>query len=184
MIREEHKRAATLVLAKCATKDLWFPNIGESTILGWAEVFAESGLTADELIDGVDRAYKKEEQGYRPLPASIVSHARAAYFDALRDLPEDRRQLMNEANYVLQDMGFLPPVAHRWARLVALGRTPNVDLSEEQMAEFRRRLTERQALNAQPPKKIDYSKLLRSVDEAFKDEIKKPASPPAEDSDG
>jgi hypothetical protein len=155
------------VLAKCATKDLWFPNVGETTILGWAEVFANTGLTADELVAGVDRAYEKEEQGYRPLPASIVNHARAAYFDALRDLPEDRRKLMDQANYVLQDMGFLPPVAHRWARRVALGRTPNVDLTEEQLDEFRRRMAERQALEATPARPIDISNIGRPVNEAI-----------------
>jgi len=165
MISEEHKRAAVLVLAKCATKDLWFPNVGETTILGWAEVFADCGLTADELLDGVDRAYKKEEQGYRPLPASIVSHARAAYFDALRELPEERRELMNEANFVLQDMGVSPPVAHKWARRVALGRSPNIDLTEEQQAEFKRRMAQRVELQAMPPRRIDISKIARPVQE-------------------
>lgn len=166
MITEESKRTATLVLAKCSAKDLWFPNIGEVAILGWAEVFAESGLTCEELLDGVDRAYQKAEEGYRPLPASIVSNARAAYFEALRELPDDRRKLMDEANYVLQDMGFTPPVAHRWARRVALGRTPNVDLSEEQLAEFRRRMTERQAIATMTPRPLDATSFTRPVADA------------------
>ncbi|WP_280475467.1 hypothetical protein [Nocardia asiatica] len=165
MSSEDYKRAAALVLAKCATKDLWFPNVGETTILGWAEVFAESGLTTDELLDGVERAYNKAEEGYRPLPASIVNHARAAYFDALRELPEERRKLMDQANYVLQDMGFSPPVAHRWARRVALGRTPNVALSEEQQAEFRRRLAERQEIENLPRRQIDPGKFGRPADD-------------------
>jgi hypothetical protein len=165
MISDEYKRAAALVLAKCATKDLWFPNIGETAILGWAEVFQDSRLTTDELLDGVDRAYRKEEQGYRPLPASIVTHARAAYFDALRDLPDDRRALMDQANYVLQDMGFAPPVAHRWARRVALGKSPNVALNDEQLAEFRRRMAEREALEAAPPRPMPIGTVTRSVDE-------------------
>lgn len=163
MSSENYKSAATLVLAKCATKDLWFPNIGEAAILGWAEVFADSGLTTDELIDGVDRAYAKAEEGYRPLPAGIVTHARAAYFDALRELPDDRRVLLDQAVYVLQDMGFAPPVAHRWARRVAVGKEPNVDLTENQMADFRRRMAERQALDSQPKREIDTSGVTRSV---------------------
>lgn len=170
MISDEYKRAAALVLAKCATKDLWFPNIGETAILGWAEVFQDSRLTTDELLDGVDRAYRTEEQGYRPLPASIVTHARAAYFDALRDLPDDRRALMDQANYVLQDMGFAPPVAHRWARRVALGKTPNVALSEDQLTEFRRRMAEREALEAAPARPIDIGRIMRSVDEPGSDD--------------
>lgn len=172
MISEESKRAATLVLAKCATKDLWFPNVGETAILGWAEVFEDCGLSADELLAGVDRAYDKEERDYRPLPASIVNHARAAYFDALRELPEDRRKVMDQANYVLQDMGFLPPVAHRWARRVALGRTPNVDLTDEQMAEFRRRMAEREVLEQNPLRSINISGFARPVNEVIADERK------------
>lgn len=164
MISDEYKRAATLVLAKCATKDLWFPNVGETTILGWAEVFQDSRLTTDELLNGVDHAYRKEEQGYRPLPASIVSHARAAYFDALRELPDDRRELMEEANYVLQDMGIAPPDAHKFARRVALGREPQFKLTDEQTAEFRRRLAERQALSEQPRRQIDLSKVAKPAD--------------------
>ncbi len=166
MISEEHKRAAVLVLAKCATKDLWFPNVGETTILGWAEVFADCGLTAEELLDGVDHAYRKEEQGYRPLPASIVSHARAAYFDALRDLTEDRRKLMDQANYVLQDMGYSPPVAHRWARQVALGREPSIELTAEQLAEFQQRLAERQELESRPVRSLDTSKVFRRINDS------------------
>lgn len=170
MISEESKRAATLVLAKCATKDLWFPNVGETAILGWAEVFEESRLSVDELLDGVDRAYRKEEQGYRPLPASIVSHARTAYFDALRDLPEEHRKLMDEANYVLQHMGIIPPVATRWSRQMALGRKTNIDLTEEQMSEFRRRMAERQALKEAPVRPLDFGSFARPVREVVADD--------------
>lgn len=145
---------AAMVLAKCAANDPWFPKGGDALVQGWAEVFAESRLSRDDLLSGVARAYRVEESGYRPLPASIVKHARAAYFEALRELPDERRADMDEANFVLQDMGISPPQAHQFARAVALRRTPELELSEDQLVEFRRRMTERHALQSQPARPV------------------------------
>lgn len=133
-------QTATLVLAKCAANDPWFPNGGEATVLAWAEAFAESGLSREDLLAGVARAYRESPDGFKPLAASIVRHARAAYFEQLREIPDDRRALMDEANYALQDMGISPPEAHRYARRVALGRKPHLQLTAEQDAELRQRL--------------------------------------------
>ncbi|MFC9768984.1 hypothetical protein [Rhodococcus jostii] len=145
---------ATLVLGKCASKDPWFPVGGDALIQGWAEVFAACGLSREDLLAGVELAYLKSEDGFKPLPASIVRFARDAYFESLKALPEDRRQLMEEANHILQGMGIAPPDAHRYARRVALGREPQFRLTDTQHTEFRRRLAERQALQAQPRKPI------------------------------
>ncbi|KIA63032.1 hypothetical protein [Nocardia vulneris] len=146
MISDDDRATAALVLAKCAANDPWFPHGGESTVLAWAEVFGESGLSREDLLSGVARAYRMAEEGFRPLPASIVRHARAAYFEQLKALTDEQRELMEEANYVLQDMGISPPEAHRFARRVALGREPQLQLTEQQATEFRRRLQERQQL--------------------------------------
>lgn len=154
MITEADIATATKVLAKCSANDPWFPNGGEATIMAWAECFAESGLSEEDLLAGVARAYRTAEDGFRPLPAAIVKHARAAYFEQLQSLPEDRRQVMEEANHILQDMGIAPPQAHRFARRVALGRSTPFRLSDEQDAEFRRRLSERRELQADPRKVI------------------------------
>lgn len=145
---------ATLVLAKCAANDPWFPNGGDAVTLAWAEQFADCGLSREDLLAGVARAYRISEDGFKPLPASIVKHARDAYFESLKALPDDRRQLMEEASHILQDMEISPPDAHRFARRVALGREPQFRLTDEQNAEFRRRLAERQALEAEPRKAI------------------------------
>ncbi|MFC8531893.1 hypothetical protein [Nocardia sp. NPDC057227] len=165
MITDEDRQTAGMVLAKCAANDPWFPAGGESTVLAWAEVFSESGLGREDLLAGVARAYRVCEDGFRPLPASVVRHARAAYFEQLKSLPEDRRQLMERANHVLQDMGFAPPVAHRWARRVALGRSPNVNLTEDQIAEFKKRMAEREAIEQSPPRPMGEIEFGRSVDE-------------------
>lgn len=165
MITDDDKITAAMVLAKCAANDPWFPAGGETTVLAWAEVFGDSGLSREDLLAGVARAYRLAEEGFRPLPASIVRHARAAYFEMLKALPDDRRELMEEANYVLQDMDISPPDAHRFARRVALGRDPHFTLTDEQQAEFRRRLTERQAIRNMPRRRIDPGMFGRLVDE-------------------
>jgi hypothetical protein len=169
VITDNDRQTAAMVLAKCAANDPWFPAGGETTVLAWAEVFADSGLAREDLLAGVARAYRLAEEGFRPLPASIVRHSRAAYFEQLRQLSDGQRERMDQANYVLQDMGFLPPVAHRWARRVALGRTPNVDLSQEELAEFQRRMTERQAVAQMTPRPLDMGSVARPVNEVIAD---------------
>lgn len=167
MITDDDKHTAAIVLAKCAANDPWFPAGGESTILAWAEVFSESGLCREDLLAGAARAYRLADEGFKPLPGSIVRHARDGYFEALKALPDDKRQLMETANHVLQDMGFSPPDAHRFSRRVALGRTPDVRLDEEQLAEFRHKLAERQALEATPPKPLGLGGIVKTVNEVL-----------------
>lgn len=150
MITDDDKRTASLVLAKCAANDPWFPNGGESTILAWAEVFSETGLSCDDLLSGVTRAYRVEESGFKPLPASVVKHARLAYTEALHGMTQAERDSMDDACHVLQEMGWLPPEAHRWVRAVKAGRRKPFELSPDQEAEFRERMADRKALEAKP----------------------------------
>ncbi|MBM4686445.1 hypothetical protein GS532_22515 [Rhodococcus hoagii] len=55
---------------------------------------------------GVTRAYRLEGSPFKPLPASIVKHARLAYTEALQGLSKQEREAMEEASHILQDMGF------------------------------------------------------------------------------
>lgn len=153
-MNERDIETAAMVLAKCAANDPWFPQGGEAIIHAWAEVFTESGLSREDLLAGVARAYRVSEDGFRPLPAAIVKHARAAYFEQLQALPDERRELMENANHILQDMGITPPNAHRFARRVALGRSTPFRLTDEQDAEFRRRMEERKELASAPRRAI------------------------------
>ncbi|MGC0365046.1 hypothetical protein ABH922_003030 [Rhodococcus sp. 27YEA15] len=149
----DHQQTAALVLAKCAANDPWFPNGGESIVMAWAEVFAESGLAREDLLAGVARAYRLADEGFKPLPASIVKHARAAYFESLKALPEAKRELMEEASHILQELGLTPPQAHTYARRIALGRRPLRPLTADQDTALRSRLAERQALKASPDRR-------------------------------
>lgn len=139
-------QTSALVLAKCASNDPWFPKPGEALVKAWAEVFAASHLSREDLLAGVARAYQIEEEGFRPLPASIVKHARAAYFEALGALDDEQRDRMLTMAYELEDMGFPPPVAQKHVRRVALGRSPVIDLSEQEQRELFDRVQARLAL--------------------------------------
>lgn len=152
-VTDRDLQTASAVLARCAGFDPWFPGVGDAAIHAWAEVFATSRLAAEDLLAGVERAYRLNEDGYRPLPGSIVKHARAAYYERLDELPEDR---IDETNHVLQDMGYTPPEAHRLARRMALGRSVP-ELSDAEYAELSQRLTERRALQASPRRAVQAS---------------------------
>ncbi|TDP29892.1 hypothetical protein [Nocardia ignorata] len=162
----EYLDIAREVLQHCSGYDLWFPTPSQTAIVAWANVFATSKLSREDLIAGVDRAYQTEAPGYRPLPASIISYARTAYFEALRNLPDDRRRLMDEANYALQDIGFSTNEAHRYSRAVALGRVPSVQLTNDQADQLRARLARTREQLEQPPRHLEpLWKVLREATE-------------------
>lgn len=145
---------ATQVFKRCGGYDLWFPTPSQTAIVAWANLFAETRLSREDLLAGVDLAYTREAPGYRPLPASIIRYAHTAYFEALRDLPDGKRALMDEANYALQGMGFTTNEAHRYSRAIALGRRTDLTLTPEQDTQLRARLTIAKQRLAQPPRQL------------------------------
>lgn len=146
---------ATIVLANCRSHDPMFSKASDSMILAWARVLEKSGMSRADLLAGVDFAYENAEQGFRPLAATIVQKAQAAYFEALKELPDERRAIMEEANYALQDMGFTPNQAHRYSRAIALSRKADLTLTAEQDSELRKRLAAvRERLN-EPPRQLE-----------------------------
>jgi hypothetical protein len=152
---EQYIDITQAVFERCNGYDLWFPHPSQTAIVAWAHVFAESRLSREDLLAGVDLAYRKNPENYRPTPAAIVTHAQATYFEALRDLPDDRRKLMDTANYSLQDMGFGPNDAHRYSRAIALGRNPTINLTADQDAELRHRITAARELLNEPPRHLE-----------------------------
>lgn len=142
---------ATLVLAKCSAVDLWFPNASDAAVLAWAHEFSTSRLDRADLLAGVSRAYRVEPDGYRPTPASLIRHGRAAYLDALRELPEDKRADLDRACHELQDIGVPTTLAHRVARLGALGRPWRHLVDEDQARQLIDRMANRPVLTPNPP---------------------------------
>jgi hypothetical protein len=70
-------RVAAAVLAKCASKDPFFPKPSPALAMGWGEEFECWNLTVDDLLAGVTKAYHDNGAGFRPLPKDIVDAARA-----------------------------------------------------------------------------------------------------------
>lgn len=146
---------ASLILANCRSYDPMFAKASDSMALAWARVFEKSGMSRADLLAGVDYAYLKAEEGFRPLAATIVQKAQAAYFEALKELPDERRAMMEEANHALQDMGFAPNQAHRYSRAIALGRKADLILTAEQDTSLRAMLAKaRERLN-EPPRQLE-----------------------------
>lgn len=98
-------RVAAAVLAKCASKDPFFPKPSAALAIGWGEEFECWNLTVDDLLAGVTKAYRDNGNGFRPLPKDIVDAARAIRRDrsdreddaqrALREKRNDRKALEN-----------------------------------------------------------------------------------------
>lgn len=72
----DYNRVAAAVLAKCASKDPFFPKPSAALAIGWGEEFECWNLTVDQLLAGVTRAYRDHGNGFRPLPKDIVDAAR------------------------------------------------------------------------------------------------------------
>ncbi|MFE5290436.1 hypothetical protein ACFRAQ_36280 [Nocardia sp. NPDC056611] len=136
MSTEYYITTATTVFAYIRSRILWFPVPGDTTILAWATDFEESRLTHEDLLAGTKRAYQAAEDEFRPTPNSIIRAARQARSQQLTDLPKPQRDLMNEANYTLQDMDFTPNQAARIAQAWALDQGSPVPMSAEQYADF------------------------------------------------
>jgi hypothetical protein len=86
-------RVAAAVLAKCASKDPFFPKPSAALAIGWGEEFERWNLTIDDLLAGVTKAYGDNGNGFRPLPKDIVDAARAIRRDRSdRESTEDRHK--------------------------------------------------------------------------------------------
>ncbi|WP_405490404.1 hypothetical protein [Nocardia sp. NBC_00511] len=178
MIREEFIDAATGVIGICQSRDPYFPAGGDALVLGWAEVFQESGLSPDDLLVGARHAYKEASEGFRPLPSTIVQHARAAYFEQLKALSEEQRELMENANHVLQELGVSPPDAHRASRRIALGRNAGIALTAEQQDKYESLMAARRALDASPRRPLGLGGIVKGVNETLAQAATPPTPPP------
>jgi hypothetical protein len=120
-------RVAAAVLAKCASKDPFFPKPSPALALGWGEEFERWNLTADDLLAGVTKAYSDNGSGFRPLPKDIVDAARAIRRDrSERESDEERRarEARNDVK-VLSDEQALRLIARRTGQ-----RAPGREIGE------------------------------------------------------
>ncbi|WP_280357888.1 hypothetical protein [Nocardia otitidiscaviarum] len=156
MSTQYYINTATTVFAYLRSRILWFPIPGDTTILAWASDFEESRLTHEDLLAGVKRAYETTEGEFRPTPISIIRAAREARTKNLAELPKPQRDLMNEANYTLQDMDFTPNQAARIAQAWALDQGSPIPMSPEQYNTFLTRMeAKKQDLANRQPRELE-----------------------------
>ncbi|WP_306365398.1 hypothetical protein [Nocardia sp. CC227C] len=156
MSTQYYINTATTIFAYIRGRILWFPVPGDTTILAWAADFEESRLTHEDLLDGARHAYRTSDSDFRPTPISIIRAAREARSKKLADLPKAQRDLMNEANYLLQDMDFTPNQAARIAQAWTLDQGSPIAMSPEQYNEFLRRMeAKKQDLAARQPRELE-----------------------------
>jgi hypothetical protein len=97
------------------------------------------------------------------MPGHITEHINRTRGNALRALSEERRQLMDEACYILQDMGYTPNEAHQYTRAIVTGQQPLKPLAPEQDEEFRARCAARAEVLAQPPRELTPWAIIRKL---------------------
>lgn len=72
----EALRMAARVLAEASAFDSTIPAASEIVTRGWAAMIGRSGLTADELSEGVLRVYSRDEEPPRNKVGAIMAEAR------------------------------------------------------------------------------------------------------------
>jgi hypothetical protein len=116
MSETDWNKVAQVVLAKCSSKDPYFPKPSAALAMGWGEEFAKWNLTPEDLIAGVSKAYGDHVSGFRPLPRDIIDAARALRNERAMKEPEE-----------ISDQRFRElerKVAHDAAELVRLESPP------------------------------------------------------------
>lgn len=111
-------RVAAAVLAKCASKDPFFPKPSAALAMGWGEEFACWNLTPEDLVAGVTKAYRDNGAGFRPLPKDIVDAARAIRKDRTDRETIAERQAREDARDAELDRRTLAAITRRTGEVV------------------------------------------------------------------
>jgi hypothetical protein len=72
-----YSQIAAAVYHACCTYDQYLPALSPDVAMSWGKTFKHYKLSAEELLEGVDKAYQEHGSGYRPLPYDIAMAARA-----------------------------------------------------------------------------------------------------------
>ncbi len=78
---------AAAVYQACIGYDQYLPKLNADVARAWGRVFAFYGLSAEDLLAGVDKLYREKSSGFRPLPGDIAASARSIREDRLARLP-------------------------------------------------------------------------------------------------
>jgi hypothetical protein len=72
-----YQQIAAAVYQRCNHFDPYLPPLSADLARAWGTLFEHHRLSPDDLLAGVDAVYDQHGSGYRPLPADIISAARA-----------------------------------------------------------------------------------------------------------
>lgn len=145
MLSETDLQTASMVLAKCAAYDPWFPKPdgeqAQATVQAWATTF--SGMGPRWLLAAVDRWYARNGAGERVLPADIVRQARELTNEHYSRLSADQKQVHAEqilaAKLEARAKGIDTRTVHIPIPDVALPEHPErAELSDAQLSEWER----------------------------------------------
>lgn len=88
-----YAQIAAAVYQACCTYDQYLPALSPEVAKSWGKPFAQYKLSAEDLLDGVDKVYAEHGSGYRPLPYDITMAARAIRRErAERESTEERHE--------------------------------------------------------------------------------------------
>lgn len=84
-LTDEQVATAGLVLKAIKQIDPYFASADVKMARGWAQIFARTDYTAEELVDGVLEFYIHEANGRRCMPANVIDGARKSRERAARE---------------------------------------------------------------------------------------------------
>lgn len=154
MLSETDLQTASMVLAKCAAYDPWFPKPdgeqAQATIQAWATAFR--GMEPRWVLDGVDRWYANHGAGERVLPADIARQASELVEQHYLRLSSDQKHVHAEqrlaAKLEARARGEDPREVRVPIPSVVLPENPGAErLSDEQVAEWERLKVAQKYLN-------------------------------------
>ena len=155
MLSETDLQTASMVLAKCAAYDPWFPKPdgeqAQATIQAWATTF--KGIEPRWVLAGVDRWYASHGAKERVLPADIVNEGAAIRQDFRMRMSMEQSDVYAEETLqrliMAKRRGKPRPEQPLPLPSVLLPDDPdNSPLSDEQRAEWERLKATKRALRA------------------------------------
>lgn len=89
MTQTNYAQVAAAVYQACNHYDPYLTPLSVDLAKAWGRQFENYGFSVDELLSGVDRIYRDNGSGYRPLPKDICDAARAVRKDSFESAPLD-----------------------------------------------------------------------------------------------
>jgi hypothetical protein len=91
-----HEQIAAGVYQRCNHFDPYLPPLSADLARAWGSLFAKHRLNQDDLLAAVDTVYETHGNGYRPMPADIITAAKTLRQDRFQRQPLDDIEAHND----------------------------------------------------------------------------------------